>query len=246
MTVDAMEQAEALEQRQIEALGERFVHRSWLYRLGDGDMSAPPRPTLGRVLMGEDPRLPAMPEKPTLMDFFRLRFSPGQQHLLQSARMAMNNGLPEKMVLACLLHDIGTVAFIRADHGYWGAQIIEPYVDEEVSWAVREHQAMKFFADESMGYAYPESYRTMFGEDYVPAPYIQAAYDKARKHRWYMSGRTICMNDDYSFNPDLDVSIDEFEDVIGRNFRQPLEGLGNDASPSAHMWRTIRRPANAL
>ena len=26
-----------------------------------------------RVLMGEDPRLPAMPEKPTLMDFFSTR-----------------------------------------------------------------------------------------------------------------------------------------------------------------------------
>ena len=25
-----------------------------------------------RVLMGDDPRLPAMPEKPTLIDFFKL------------------------------------------------------------------------------------------------------------------------------------------------------------------------------
>ena len=54
------------------------------------------------------------------------------------------------------------------------------------------------------------------------------------------------MNDDYSFNPDVTVELDEFEDVIGRHFRQPREGLGNDDSPSAHMWRTLIRPANAL
>ena len=32
-------------------------------------------------------------------------------------------------MLACLLHDIGVAGFIRCDHGYWGAQLIEPYVD---------------------------------------------------------------------------------------------------------------------
>jgi hypothetical protein len=34
--------------------------------------------------------------------------------------------------LACLLHDISTIGFIRGDHGYWGAQLVEPYVDGEV------------------------------------------------------------------------------------------------------------------
>jgi hypothetical protein len=40
--------------------------------------------------------------------------------------------------------------------------------------------------------------------------------------------------------------MDQFEDIIGRHFKQPKEGLGNDDSPSAHMWRTLRRPCNAL
>ena len=57
-----------------------------------------------------------MPEKPTLVDFFKLRFGPSM-HLLQSARHAVKGGLPEKMVLACLLHDISTIGFIRGDHG---------------------------------------------------------------------------------------------------------------------------------
>jgi len=29
--------------------------------------------------------------------------------------------MDEKIILACLLHDIGVIGFIRADHGYWGA-----------------------------------------------------------------------------------------------------------------------------
>ena len=240
------ERADELEHRQMEELGERVIAKSLLYHLADGVRTFGPRPRGRRLLMGEDPRLPPMPEKPTLLDFFRLRFNPSQAHLLQSANLAQNNGLPEKMVLACLIHDIAVVGFIRADHGYWGAQLVEPYVDEEVSWAIRMHQALRFFPDESVGYEYPENYRIMFGEDFRPEPYIVADYERARKHRWYMSARMICLNDLYSFNPDAEVELGHFEDVIGRHFRQPPEGLGNDNTPASHMWRTIRRPCNAL
>ena len=37
-----------------------------------------------------------------------------------------------------------------------------------------------------------------------------------------------------------------FEDIIGRNFRQPKEGLGFDGSPVAHMWRSMIWPNNFL
>ena len=181
------------------------------------------------------------------MDFFKYRFAIGsQQHLLQSANLAQKNGLEEKMVLACLLHDIAVTGFIRSDHGYWGAQLIEPYVDEEVSWAIRFHQCLRFYPDESVGYPYPDNYRRMFGDDYVPDPYIQADYERTKKHKWYMSARMICVNDLYSFDPDVVVHWDQFADIIGRHFKQPKEGLGYDNSPSAHMWRTIIRPCNAL
>ena len=66
-------------------------------------------------------------------------------------------GLDEKVIIACLLHDIAMAGLITCDHGYWGAQLIEPYVDEEVSWAVRHHQALRYFPDESVGYSYPEA-----------------------------------------------------------------------------------------
>ena len=84
-------------------------------------------------------------------------------HLLQSAQArARSPGMPEKMVLACLLHDIGVLGFIRSDHGYWGAQMVEPYVDEEVTWAIRAHQALRFYPDEAAGYPYPDNYKAVF------------------------------------------------------------------------------------
>jgi len=94
--------------------------------------------TLGNgrhLMMGDDPRLPKMPAQPRLADFFRHRFVPlVANHLLQSARLAEKAGLDERIVMACLLHDIAMAGLITSDHGYWGAQLIEPYVDEEVSW----------------------------------------------------------------------------------------------------------------
>ena len=242
------EKADAVEEHQLEQLN-RAVAKSVLYVSGEVDPTTyRPQPLQpGQLaLMGDDPRLKKMPAKPTLVDFFRYRFTPSQQHLLQSANLARKAGHNEKVILACLLHDIGVAGFIRSDHGYWGAQLVEPYVDEEVSWAIRAHQALRFYPDESVGYAYPEAYVRWFGADYTPEPYIQEEYKRARNHKWYMTGRLITVNDLYSFDPNVVVSIDDFVDIIGRNFKQPEEGLGFDNSPVAHMWRTIIWPNKFL
>jgi hypothetical protein len=197
-----------------------------------------------RLLMGPDPRLAPMPSKPTLADFFRLRFE--ATHMLQSARHARKAGLDDKIVLACLLHDIAVCGLVQGDHGYWGAQLIEPYVDEEISWAIRTHQALRFFADPAVGYEYPQSYIRNFGADYVVEPHIQREYERALKHKWYMTSRMITVWDVYAFEQGLSVDVDEFADVIAKHFRQPEEGLGFDDSPSAHMWRTINMPTRML
>ena len=141
---------------------------------------------------------------------------------------------------------IGVAGFIRCDHGYWGAQLIEPYVDEEVSWAVRVHQALRFFPDESVGYKYPDMYLKYFGPDYKPEPYIVEEYKRARGHKYYMTARLICVNDIYSFDPNAKVDLDDFVDIIGRNFKQPKEGLGFDNTPASHMWRTLMWPTRFL
>ncbi len=187
-----------------------------------------------------------MPGNPTLVDFFECRFSRAtQRHCLQSAHHALKTGQPERTVLACLVHDI-VLNLAKPDHGWWGAQLIEPYVDEKVSWGIRYHQALRFFPDDEVGYEYPEFYNRIFGKDYVPDPYIKEGHEFARKHKWYMEARLITLNDEYGFNRNMEVSIERFIDIIGQNFKQPKEGLGYDNSPSAHMWRTMIDPNRSL
>ena len=246
------ERADALEAQLMDSLTP-WPSQSFLYTLGEKDPSREQRtfqasPNTQRMLMGDDPRLQKMPERPTLMDFFRYRWgtSGSVMHLMQSANLARKNGLDEKVVMACLLHDIGVTGFIRADHGFWGAQLVEPYVDEEVSWAIRMHQVLRFYPDLSVGYEYPERYMAWFGEDYEPEPYIAQEYERAKNHKWNMTARQVTVNDLYSFDPDVVVQLEDFEDIIGRNFKQPEEGLGFDGSPVAHMWRTLIWPTKFL
>jgi hypothetical protein len=198
-------------------------------------------------MMGQNPNLPVMPERPKLLDFFHFRFCDiAFRHLLQSAKLALDAGQSETVVIACLLHDISNGALIRSDHGYWGAQMIAPYVSEEVAWAVQYHQALRYFADESVGFKYPDAYNHFFGADYAPPEYIQKAHRDARNHRWYMTSRLITIHDIYSFKEGVEVDPEIFTDIIGRHFREPEEGLGFDNSPVAHMWRTMIWPNNFL
>src|SRR5579863_9260818 len=196
---------------------------------------------------GNVKKLPPMPANPTLADFFNLRFGMNttRNHCLQSAALAMKNGLDEEIVLACLLHDTGA-ELMRSDHGWWGAQLHEPYVSDKVAFAIRYHQTLRFYPDKETGYEYPELYKYLFGEDFVPAPHVEAAYRMLRKHKWYMEPRMVTMNDLYSFNPNAVVTLEPFLDIIGRHFRQPKEGLGNDNSAVAHMWRSLARPDSPL
>src|SRR2546430_6322528 len=64
----------------------------------------PPRSTLFPYTTLFRSALPKMPSRPALKDFFQLRFSKiARTHLLQSARVARENGLAEKVIMACLL-----------------------------------------------------------------------------------------------------------------------------------------------
>ena len=182
--------------------------------------------------------------KPTLQDFFRLRFAPAN-HVLQSATRAMKTGMSEEIILACLLHDC-VLSLIKPDHGWWGAQLFEPYIPEKSAFAIRYHQTLRFYADDDAGYEYPDQYYRIFGHDYQPPQYIADTYKMLKNHKWYMEPRLVTVNDLYAFDPNAKVSIDPFQDIIGRHFKQPKEGLGYDNSPSAHMWRTLARPDNPL
>src|SRR6202048_5599934 len=127
------EQADELEKRMMKELDEKTPTKSLLFTLADGTREMASGAALmaqnpGKYfLMGDDPRLPKMPDKPTLLDFFKYRFSSSTNHLLQSATLALKAGHDEKVVLACLPHDIGDAGLICCGSGYWGAQLIEPY-----------------------------------------------------------------------------------------------------------------------
>jgi hypothetical protein len=199
-------------------------------------------------MMGDNPALPRMPEKPTLLDFYRYRFGPFTvKHLFGAARRAMEAGQPDTVALACLLHDISNGCLIRPDHGYWSAQLIAPYVAEEVAWAVKYHQALRYIPDPDVGYEYPQSYHRFFGPDYQIPDYLRRDAEVARKHPWYMTARLVTMYDLYFFDDQSkEVEPEYFAALLARSFRQPPEGLGFDGSPSAHMWRTMIWPNNFL
>ena len=230
--LDELAAPQAQEYPTVAQLEEQITERN--YRRGVGN--------LFRARDGDTMKhLPAMPKNPTLIDFFHLRFAPAN-HVLQSANRAYKTGMDEEIILACLMHDV-VQNLIKADHGWWGSQLIEPYVPERTSFAVRYHQTLRFYPDPEAGYEYPEMYYRMFGIDYEPPEYIQQTYEMVRNHRNYMDARLVTVNDLYSFDPTADpVEVEEFTDIIGRNFKEPKEGLGFDGSPTAHMWRTLSNP----
>jgi hypothetical protein len=233
---------------------ERMIMPSPLAWIGTGQTDPEPAliPRMDDThvfMMGDNPALPRMPEKPTLMDFFRYRFNPiAVNHLLSSAKRAMDDGRSDQVVMACMLHDISNGCLIRPDHGYWSAQLIAPYVDEEVTWAVKYHQALRYHPDPAVGYDYPASYYRFFGRNYeneLPE-YLKRDAAYARNHKWYMTARLVTMYDIYFFDKNEMIPLDYFDDLLARNFRQPAEGLGHDDSPASHMWRTMIWPNNFL
>ena len=189
--------------------------------------------------------LPQLPAKPTIVDFFAMRFDREREHCLQSANVALQRGADEEIILACLLHDTAQ-ELIRTQHGAWGAQMYEPYVPARTTFAIRYHQALRFYPDSKAGYKYPDLYFRVFGHDYVPDAHTKAMYDYARSHRWYDAARAVTVCDLYAFDPNVRVSIEPFLDIVGRHFKQPKQGLGNDNNAVAHMWRAMRDPDSPL
>ena len=136
---------------------------------------------------------------------------------------------------------------MRTQHGHYSAQFIEPYVDEEIYWAVKHHSALRFRADKKLGYEYPAAYLENFGEDYEPEDFIKEEWEYCANHKYYESAMQVCLNDLYAFDMSKkNLRIEDFDDVIAKEFNTPKEGLGFDKSPVAHMWRSLIWPNNFL
>jgi predicted HD phosphohydrolase len=60
------------------------------------------------------------------------------RHCLQSATMAMRDGLDEETVVVALLHDVGFTA-CPTSHGDFAAALLRPYVSERHVWMLERH-----------------------------------------------------------------------------------------------------------
>lgn len=60
------------------------------------------------------------------------------RHSLQSATMALRDGLPEEDVAVCLLHDIGFIA-CPSMHGAFAAALLGAYISDRNYWMLHRH-----------------------------------------------------------------------------------------------------------
>ncbi len=129
------------------------------------------------------------------------------EHVLQCATRASRDGADDDWIIAALLHDIGDV-LAPFTHGQVAAEILRPFVREEVNWVVRHHGTFQMFYNKSLG----EEDRTS-REQFKGHPYYQSAVDFCEK--W----------DQCSFDPEYDTeTLDFFIPIIKRVFlRKPFE-----------------------
>src|ERR1700739_2194793 len=96
-TTTISERADEIEEQMMHELAERVATKSVLFGMADGKIEMLSGFDFKKnnpdkyFLMGADPRLPQMPKKPTLIDFFRNRFA-SLNHLLQSATQRLKGG----------------------------------------------------------------------------------------------------------------------------------------------------------
>jgi predicted HD phosphohydrolase len=121
------------------------------------------------------------------------------QHMLQTATRAERDGADEEWVVAALLHDVGDL-LAPCTHGQVAAEILRPFVREEIVWVVRHHGAFQRAYCTNR----PASERAM-REPYRAHPHYSAAVDFCEK--W----------DQCSFDPDYDtLPLEHFEPRVRR------------------------------
>ncbi len=130
------------------------------------------------------------------------------QHALQTAARAEREGADIDWVVAALLHDIGD-GLAPQNHDRMAAEIIRPFVREEVTWVVEHHGTfqMVYYAHHYDGWNQYER------EKYKDSPYYQTCVDFCE--RW----------DQSSFDPAYDMPpLSHFEPAVREVFaRKPYD-----------------------
>lgn len=123
------------------------------------------------------------------------------QHSLQSATRAYREGADIDWVVGALLHDIGD-GLAPQNHDRFSAEIIRPFVRDEVTWVVEHHGIFQMFYY-ARHYNWDENARERFKDD----PCYKSCADFCE--RW----------DQSSFDPDYQTeTLGFFEPMIREVF----------------------------
>ncbi len=93
------------------------------------------------------------------------------EHALQSATRAVNAGADTDWIVATLLHDIGD-GLAPQNHDKFAAEILRPFVREEVTWVVEQHGIFQM-----VYYAHHYDWDANEREKFSSHPYYQACVD---------------------------------------------------------------------
>jgi predicted HD phosphohydrolase len=126
------------------------------------------------------------------------------EHALQTATRAERAGADDDVVVAALCHDIGK-AISEPNHPAVAAELLRPYVRDEVAWMVEVHQDFQ-----------GRHYYAHLGKD----PDARARH---RGHPSYaLAERFADEWDQAAFDPDYPTEpLDHFEPLVRRTFAAP-------------------------
>jgi predicted HD phosphohydrolase len=124
-------------------------------------------------------------------------------HSLQTATRAERGGEDPEMVVAALCHDVGKAISV-ANHPRIAAEILRPYVRDEVYEVIRTHQDFQ-----------GRHYYRYFGGD-------PDAREQYRGEPWFALGERFADEyDQTAFDPDYDtLPLEHFEPLVRKVFSQ--------------------------
>jgi predicted HD phosphohydrolase len=125
-------------------------------------------------------------------------------HCLQTATRAERDGADEEVVVASLCHDMGKVV-TDANHGAVAAEMLKPFVRDDVYWMVKVHQDFQ-----------GRHYFGFMGQD-------PDAREQYRGHPAFdLTARFADEWDQTSFDPEYDtLPLEHFEPLVRRVFAHP-------------------------
>jgi predicted HD phosphohydrolase len=125
-------------------------------------------------------------------------------HCLQTATRAEKDGAGTEMVVAALCHDVGKVISVP-NHPRIAAEILRPYVDEDIRWVIEVHQDFQG--------------RHYYGHLHMD-PEARRQYEGDR--RFSLAEQFADDWDQTSFDPDYPpVPLEHFEPLVREVFSRP-------------------------